>query len=145
MRRTMWIAISVVSLGSLSACSAAPPYGVFEDPQTDADRVPVVGLGPEGSGLDAASTRNLGSYEGNTFYTAKVAQTEDNPIEPGICLIVVVDGSDDLPTSGCSTSPSTEFRMQTPTANAILIPDDYDRANLPGGDWVEVHPNLLSR
>lgn len=144
MRRTMWIAISLVSLGFLSACSTAPPFGIFEDPQTDGDRVSVIGLGPEGSGLDAASTRNLGSYGGSTFYAARVAQDEGNPIEPGVCLIAVEDEADS-PASGCSTSYSSEIQMQTPTANVILIPDDYDRANLPGGDWVEVHPNLLSR
>lgn len=144
MRRTMWITIALISVGPLAACATAPPYGIFEDPQSDEDHVSVVGLGPEDSSLDATSTRNLGSRDGNTFYVARVAQTEGNPIEPGVCLIVVEDEAEG-PVSGCATNPSYDMQMQTPTANVILIPDNYDKADLPGGDWIEVHQNLLSR
>ncbi|GAA1122427.1 hypothetical protein GCM10009582_19580 [Arthrobacter flavus] len=145
MRRTMWIAIALFSLGSVSACSAPPPYAIFEEPQTDVDRVSVDGLGPEGAVLNADSTRNLGSHDGNTFYVAKVAQDEGDPIEPVVCLIAFSDEASDVSASGCATNPSSDMQMQTPTANVILIPDDYDRTSLPGGDWVELHRNLLSR
>lgn len=128
-RKAVWI-VSVAAGLALSGCAEPRTLHIFSEVQSDDDRMPRGASSSVIDGIDPASTRQLWTNDGITYFAAQSDEMAN-------CLVVLENLE-----AVAACSPSLPIRMRSEGGPEMLLGNDLPDSS---DNWVKVGEHLWTR